>query len=65
MKAIVSKVKRPGIPVIIYLKGTSHLVDTLSDTGCDVLSIDWCTNLTVASKLCQESDQPSKAISIL
>jgi uroporphyrinogen decarboxylase len=53
MQAVVRKAKRPGVPVIIYLKGTSHLVDVLSDTGCDVLSVDWRTNLTTAAETCQ------------
>ncbi len=54
MKALVDKVKRPGLPVIIFLKGTSHLIDTLSDTGCDVLSVDWRTDLTLASATCKK-----------
>ena len=53
MKALVNTVKRPGVPVIIYLKGTSHLIDVLSDTGCDVLSVDWRTDLTIAARLCK------------
>lgn len=53
MKALVAKVKRPGVPVIIFLKGTSHLVDVLSDTGCDVLSVDWRTDLAAAASLCK------------
>jgi len=54
MKTLVGKVKRPGVPVIIFLKGTSHLLDVLSDTGCDVLSVDWRTDLTLASTVCKQ-----------
>lgn len=53
MKTLIAQVKRPGIPVILYLKGTSHLLDVLKDTGCDVLSIDWRTDLTAAAKQCR------------
>jgi uroporphyrinogen decarboxylase len=54
MRDIVSRVKRPGVPVIIYVKGTSHLIDVLSDTGCDVLGVDWRTDLTDAARRCRK-----------
>jgi len=53
MKTLVKAVKRPGVPVIIYVNGSSHLVETLSATKCDVLSVDWRTVLTTAAKRCK------------
>jgi uroporphyrinogen decarboxylase len=52
MKALVETVKRPGVPVIIYVNGSSHLLSVLSDTGCDVLSIDWRTVPADAARIC-------------
>ena len=54
MKALVKAVQRPGVPVIIYVNGSSHLIDVLSDTGCDMISIDWRTILTDAAKRCKK-----------
>jgi uroporphyrinogen decarboxylase len=52
MQTIVGRVKKPGIPVIIYLNGTSHLVDTLKDIACDVLSVDWRTEMPSVAARC-------------
>ena len=52
MQAIVERVRKPGIPVIIYLNGTSHLIDVLTDTNCDVLSVDWRTAMPIAADIC-------------
>ena len=52
MQTIVTRIKRPEIPVIIYLNGTSHLVDVLKDIPCDVLSLDWRTEMPSAAAQC-------------
>lgn len=39
------KAAYPQVPVIVYSKGTSHLLDALAETGADVLSLDWRIDL--------------------
>jgi uroporphyrinogen decarboxylase len=52
MRTIVERVRRPGIPIICYLNGTSHLIDILNDTKSDVISVDWRTDMTQAATTC-------------
>lgn len=50
MQSLVASIRRPHVPVILYLNGTSHLIDVLSDTGCDVLSVDGRTSMETAAR---------------
>ena len=34
-------IRRRGAPVLLYVKGCSHLVEAMAESGADVLSIDW------------------------
>ena len=52
MRTIVERVRRPGIPIILYLNGTSHLIDILNDTKCDIISVDWRTDMAQAATTC-------------
>jgi uroporphyrinogen decarboxylase len=49
MKSIVTRLKRPGVPAIVYLNGSAHLVAAMADTGCDVIGVDWRTDLESAA----------------
>jgi uroporphyrinogen decarboxylase len=49
MHEIVSRVKIPNVPMILYLSNTSHLLDVISEVGFDVVSIDWRTELNAAA----------------
>ncbi len=40
-KRIVEGVKRPGVPVIVFAKGTGTYFDTVARCGADVLGVDW------------------------
>ncbi|MBI5868729.1 MAG: uroporphyrinogen decarboxylase [candidate division Zixibacteria bacterium] len=52
MQSIVRKVRRPNAPVIVYVNGSSHLIEVLRDIPCDVLSVDWRTQLPMAAARC-------------
>lgn len=45
---LVTELATGSAPVILFSKGTSHLLDLLSQTGVDVLSLDWRVNLAEA-----------------
>jgi uroporphyrinogen decarboxylase len=38
---IIEEVQLTGTPVILYSKGTSHLIASLAKSGANVLSVDW------------------------
>ncbi|MBN2717809.1 MAG: uroporphyrinogen decarboxylase [Deltaproteobacteria bacterium] len=37
---LIDNIKRPGVPVIYFMKDAAHVLDLLGRTGADVLSID-------------------------
>lgn len=45
---IVDRLKKTGVPVIVFAKGAHASLDELSKSGADVLGVDWCTPLDVA-----------------
>jgi len=40
-KRIVDRVRRPGVPVIVFAKGTGTYLDRVAATGADVIGVDW------------------------
>ncbi|MBF0370040.1 MAG: uroporphyrinogen decarboxylase [Magnetococcales bacterium] len=42
--------KGEKVPVILFAKGCGQMLEELADTGCDVLGLDWTTDLGEARK---------------
>lgn len=41
LQRIVAAIQPMGVPVILYVNGSTHLLEAMADTGADVLSVDW------------------------
>lgn len=50
MRSIVRimKAKYPHCPVILFTKGGGQWLESMADTGCDALGLDWTTDLNLA-----------------
>ena len=48
VRRIVERVRRPGVPFILYGNGTGGLLELLAESGADVIGVDWRTSLTDA-----------------
>jgi len=44
-QSMIAELERANVPVILYTKGSSHLLSSLRQTGADVLSVDWRQDL--------------------
>lgn len=44
-KRIMDQIKKAGVPSILYVNGGGLLVDLMVDTGTDVISLDWRTDI--------------------
>ena len=51
LKRLVDGAKQLGVPVIVYLNGSSHLLEVLLETAPDCLSIDWRVDVARAREL--------------
>jgi uroporphyrinogen decarboxylase len=47
-RRLVQKVRRPGVPVIVFAKGTGTYFDRVAASGADVLGVDWTLPLDAA-----------------
>lgn len=45
IQQIISKIKRTDEPVIVFAKGVHYNVESLANTGADVIGLDWTMNL--------------------
>lgn len=51
MKRIIDGLKnRDGIPIIVFARGSSAFYDLLTQTGADVISVDWNANLSTVQR---------------
>ena len=48
---IVEAVRRPGVPVIVFAKGTGTYLDLVAQAGADVYGVDWTLTLSKARAL--------------
>ena len=49
-RSVFESLGAPGVPTILYGKGSSHLIELQSKTGASVLSVDWRTDLAEARR---------------
>ena len=47
---VIARVRRPGVPVILFVNGCAHLIEAMDASGADVLSIDWRLSLREARR---------------
>ncbi|MDP2600646.1 MAG: uroporphyrinogen decarboxylase [Deltaproteobacteria bacterium] len=50
IKEVVAALKPTGVPTILYIKDSRHLLDQMVSTGVDVISVGWETPLELARK---------------
>ena len=48
--SVVERVKKKGVPIIVFAKGAHASYEELSQIGADVLGVDWTTPMDVAGK---------------
>lgn len=49
-RAIASQLDRAAAPLILYVNNGSHVVDFMSDSGADVISLDWRVDLAEVAR---------------
>jgi uroporphyrinogen decarboxylase len=47
---VIEMLARTGAPKILFAKGSSHLLGSLAQSGADVVSVDWMTDLAEARR---------------
>jgi len=47
---VVSRLRETDVPIIVFCKDCAHALEAIADTGCDVVGIDWGTDLADARR---------------
>jgi uroporphyrinogen decarboxylase len=50
IRQVISEIKRKDEPVIVFCKGCGHSLTDISTSGCDVVGLDWTTDIGAARK---------------
>jgi uroporphyrinogen decarboxylase len=50
-REIAAKLDRTRAPLILYVRGSAHVLESLFDSGADVISLDWRVELGAAARL--------------
>lgn len=50
VRTVFERCRVPGVPRILYLNNTTPYLDDLADLNCEVISVDWRTELAAARK---------------
>jgi uroporphyrinogen decarboxylase len=50
-REIAAKLDRSRAPLILYVRGSAHLLEDMLDSGADVVSLDWRTDVAAAARL--------------
>ncbi len=53
-REISAKLDRDRAPLILYVKGGAHVVDAMSESGADVISLDWRVEMAHAARVVGE-----------
>lgn len=54
IQQIIEEIKREIEPIIVFCKGCGHSLEDISKTGCDVVGLDWTSDIGESRKLIGE-----------
>jgi uroporphyrinogen decarboxylase len=50
-REIAAKLDRSQVPLILYVRGSAHVLESMFDSGFDVISLDWRVDVAAAARL--------------
>jgi uroporphyrinogen decarboxylase len=51
IELVISELKTPGVPIIVFCKDCGHSLQKIARTGCNVVGLDWTINIKDARYL--------------